>query len=85
MVTISCQILAVPPGIFPPNQRFPNLFARGPLLASKNNRESSQPFSRKYRVSGRQVSNLKTCVTELIMHILRLQSSFFRLTQRIVE
>jgi len=32
-----------------PPQCFPNLFARRPLLASKNNQGSSHPYSRKYR------------------------------------
>jgi len=29
---------------------FPNVFARGPLLALKNNHRSSHPYSRKYNV-----------------------------------
>ena len=33
-------------------QRFLNLFARGPLLASKNNHGSSHPFSDQYIVAG---------------------------------
>jgi hypothetical protein len=33
-------------------QCFPNLFAHGPLLASKNNHGSSHPCSCKYRMSG---------------------------------
>jgi len=61
-----------------PKSVFPNPFSRGPLLASKNDRETSQPFSRKYRLSGWQVPNLKTYVSELIVHILRLWSSFFQ-------
>jgi len=38
---------------------FPNCFARGLLLASKNNHGSSQPGSPKYRVSRWQVSKIK--------------------------
>ena len=34
------------------DQVFPNLFGRGPLLASQNNHGSSHPCSRKYKVSG---------------------------------
>jgi hypothetical protein len=39
--------------------RFPNFFARGHLLASKNNHGSSHPCSSKHRVSGRYVSKIK--------------------------
>ena len=38
---------------------FPNSFARGPRLVSKNNHGSSHPWSRKYRVSRWQVSKIK--------------------------
>jgi len=40
-------------------QCFPNNFAREPLLVSKNNQESSHPCSRKYRLSGRELSNIQ--------------------------
>lgn len=42
-----------------PRQGFPNFFAGGPLLASKNNHRSAHPCSHKNGVPGCQVSKIK--------------------------
>jgi len=39
-------------------QWFPNIFARGPRLSSKNNHRLSHPCSRKHRLSGWYVSKI---------------------------
>jgi hypothetical protein len=59
---------------------FSNVFARGPLLAHKNNHGSSHPFSQKYRASGWWVSKIKnlylrTEFRELRIHINRIRNN----------
>jgi len=47
--------------------RCTNSFARGPLMASKNNHRSSHPCSLNYRLSGWQVSKVKNYISDLIL------------------
>jgi hypothetical protein len=50
-----------------PRQCFLNLFARGALLASKNNQGSSHPYSRKYRCSDDKYPEFRTHISEVIL------------------
>jgi len=49
------------------SQCFPNFFACGPPLASKNNHRSSFPCSHRYRASRCYVFKIKHCISELIL------------------
>jgi len=46
---------------------FPNFFARGPLLASKNNPGSSDSFRANTEYSDHKYPKLKICISELIL------------------
>jgi hypothetical protein len=50
-----------------PQQRFPNLFAPGSLLASKNNQGSSHPYSRKQRCPGDKYPEFAIHISEVIL------------------
>jgi len=57
------------------NQFYPNLFARAPFLASKNNHGSLHPCSRKCRVSGLQVFKIKNLHLRSDFRQLRIHTS----------
>ena len=51
----------------PLQQRFPNFFACGPLMASKSNHGSSYPPLCKYSVWMKGIQNSEICISELTL------------------